>query len=363
MFICAFFASLPVMVSANAAEFIAHPFLEFGIEGFLSAHAELVDIDGDNDLDIVVANGRHWPQANMIYLNDGGGRMTESYRLGDVNRASYIIRAGDLDNDGDADLAVLGDNLPIEIYINAGSGKFDAPTYLPDSKSFARGAVLADINNDKFPDLIMVPRRGESKAYLGDGKGSFKSSIVLPVPVIGATGVYADDLDMDGDVDLVVALRDEQSSVVLMNNDGRFEKRELPNSIGDHRQALVGQFTNDDYKDVILANIDGGILLFKGLKDGFFEQPVPVAGTEISARSLAKGDLDQDGDLDIIVGGDEQSNIALYNKGNELFEAVELSKEADDTYGVELGDLNGDELLDIVFSNSESANVILLNRH
>ena len=125
----------------------------------------------------------------------------------------------------------------------------------------------------------------------------------------------------------------------------------------------MGQFTNDDYKDVILANIEGGIQLFKGLKDGFFEQPIAIAGTEISARSLAKGDLDQDGDLDIVVGGDEQSNIALYNKGNELFESLVLTKEADDTYGAEIGDLNGDELLDIVFSNSESANVILLNRH
>lgn len=103
------------------------------------------------------------------------------------------------------------------------------------------------------------------------------------------------------------------------------------NSIGDHRQALVGQFTNDDYKEVILANIDCGIQLFTGLKDGFFEQPIAIAGTEISARSLAKGDLDQDGDLDVVVGGDEQPNITLYNKGNELFEAVLLTKEADDT--------------------------------
>ncbi len=360
---CKFLIFATLSINADAQEFRAHPFLEFGIEGYISAHSEIVDLDGDGDLDIAVANGRHWPQGNMIYLNDGKGRMTESYRLGNVNRASYIVRAGDLDKDGDADLIVIGDKLPIEIYKNNGDGQFSEPEYLSNSESYARGAVLADINNDQLPDLVVVPRRGESKAYLGNGNGGFTGELVLPVPTKGATGIYADDLDLDGDIDLVAGLRDDQPSVVLINTDDGFVMRELPNSVGDHRQVLVGQFTNDDFKDVILGDINGGVRLFKGLEGGFFEEPVYITEKDVSARSLAKGDLNRDGNMDIIIGGDEQSNIALYSNSDDTFESVELTQEANDTYGTAVGDLNGDGFLDLIFSNSESANVVLLNKH
>lgn len=345
-----------------ATDFRSHPFLEFDIEGRLSAHSELVDIDRDGDLDIVVANGRHWPQANMIYLNDGRGRMIESFRLGAKNKASYIVRSGDLDGDGDSDLVVIGDNLPIEVYTN-NDGSFDEPKYLLKSRSYARGAVLTDLNGDKKVDLVVVPRRGKSRLYFGNGIGSFSDSNELPIPVVGATGVVAGDIDYDGDVDLVAALRDDQSSVLLINDGkGSFVSKPLLGSEGDHRQALIGEFTNDDYQDIILGDLNGNIKLIVGTPNGSFKQPIIINDKALFARSLASGDLDDDGDLDVVVGGDEQTNFALYNLGNGKFRVVELTTEANDTYGVSLGDLNNDGLLDIVFSNSESSNVILLNR-
>ena len=58
------------------------------------------DIDGDGDNDVLVANGRHWPGQNRIFINDGRGIFTVEKDLGTKRETTYATELADLDNDG-----------------------------------------------------------------------------------------------------------------------------------------------------------------------------------------------------------------------------------------------------------------------
>ena len=67
------------------------------------------DLDGDGDMDLVVANGRHWPGQNRIFFNNGRGIFTVKRPLGTTRATTYATELADLDNDGDLDIAVGND--------------------------------------------------------------------------------------------------------------------------------------------------------------------------------------------------------------------------------------------------------------
>jgi hypothetical protein len=97
-----------------------------GVERQLSAGLTFADIDGDGDLDALVANGRHWPQPNEVFVNNGAARFTVSYQLGTRSATTYAVPAGDLDGDGDIDVVVANDLAENWVYLNDGTGLFEA---------------------------------------------------------------------------------------------------------------------------------------------------------------------------------------------------------------------------------------------
>ena len=78
----------------------------FGVHKDRTASLSIGDIDGDGDKDVIIANGRHWPQQNQVFFNDGRGRFTVSQPLDITSETSYATELADLDGDGDLDIAV-----------------------------------------------------------------------------------------------------------------------------------------------------------------------------------------------------------------------------------------------------------------
>ena len=110
--------------NGQSSSFISSVRHQLGTESNKSASIRLGDLDGDQDLDIVVANGRHWPEQNFAFLNYGSARFNVMRPIGSDRSTTYACELADLDGDGDLDLATGNDMAPCEIYLNDSKGNF-----------------------------------------------------------------------------------------------------------------------------------------------------------------------------------------------------------------------------------------------
>jgi len=104
-----FYLSMPCLVIGQGIDVVTNSRLILGGSKDESASISAGDIDNDGDVDLVIANGRHWPQANKIFFNNGYGTFTVSTLLENIEETSYVTELADFDGDGDLDIAVGND--------------------------------------------------------------------------------------------------------------------------------------------------------------------------------------------------------------------------------------------------------------
>ncbi len=265
------------------------------------------DFDGDGDLDILAA--RRGGQ-NLLFLNDGNGRFTDATsRLPSLKDPTTALAAGDFDGDGDIDVLVGEYGQTDRILFNNGKAVFTAAA-LPGGAGNTRALAAADFDGDGDLDAA-IGRYGQANLLLkNNGKGAFTSS-TLPGGANKTTALAAFDADGDGDVDLVTG-----------------------NYGGQNRLLL-----------------NGGKASFTDATSG----RIPVMLYRTTA--LAAGDVDGDGDVDLVTGNDGQENWLLLNNGKGTFLGgspfvKHIPKNDDGTRALALGDVDGDGDLDLVVGNT-----------
>ena len=121
----------------------------------LSMDAGIADLDGDGDIDILIAN-EHRP--NILLINDGKGKFTNESadRIPQVNHDSEDIGIADFDLDGDLDIIVVSeDDQTNEFYLNNGDGTFtDGGDRIPVTGT-SNSVVVFDLNHDGAPDILI----------------------------------------------------------------------------------------------------------------------------------------------------------------------------------------------------------------
>lgn len=197
-----------------------------GLEGVTSnGDTDVADIDGDDDLDIVVVGETaELSSSAVVYRNNGNGDFVPiDANLTGVGRNATADFA-DVNGDDAPDLLITGQNdsgqSSTTLYINDGTGNFTpVDTGLPDVQE---GVVAwGDVDSDTDPDLVLTTTE-EAVLYSNDGSGLFSQMNVDLSSASSPETVAFGDYNGDGHLDLFVT---GDSSPQLFRNpgDGRFQ--------------------------------------------------------------------------------------------------------------------------------------------
>ena len=147
-----------LFANAQSLEFRTNGRFILGGNKEKTASIGLGDIDNDGDIDIIAANGRHWPQQNRVFFNNGSGIYTVSQPLYHTSETSYSTEIADFDGDGDLDVAVGNDMAPNTILLKDGSGNFSIGGTFGVQYSPTRNLTVADIDQDGDADILITNR-------------------------------------------------------------------------------------------------------------------------------------------------------------------------------------------------------------
>jgi hypothetical protein len=332
-----------------------------------SAGGAWADIDNDGDLDLFTAGHMNHEPVRLYTNTDSyfADTAVSSLNFGPFNK-KIPAAWGDVDNDGDLDLAVGGSDA--EIYTNSAGTLSATPAWSLDEQDVYVGNVAwGDVNNDGWLDLAISGETssslGYTRVYLNNGAGTLASSPSWPFVDTETTSnldaLTWVDFDGDGDIDL--------SGVSEETIDGRshhavriYHTTDNPTRHQNWKIDIDGQLETLAWGDM---NGDGRLDLAMGYRNGYNKVygfvdgdsgPEPEmlwkAPNRHSTRSIAWGDYNSDGLLDLVMGCED--GLFLYeNTAGQLGDEIAWEAHANFVFSVAWYDLGSDGDLDLVTSN------------
>jgi Leucine-rich repeat (LRR) protein len=327
------------------------------------------DYDNDGDLDVALSGSTGTAYVSRVYRNDGSNALVDiGAGLEGVYRGS--VAWGDYDNDSDLDLlltGVSGAGLFSKLYRND-SGSFVAVTTALEPVGWESRGAWGDYDNDGDLDIVLTGGASPisiARVYRNDGGGVF-TDVAAGLKGVGHGSVDWGDYDNDGDLDILLTGWSSDSERIdkLYRNDGADVFTEVTTSLVgvETSSAAWGDYDNDGDLDIALTGLSvGGTLVGKVYRNegesGFVDTGVSL--NPVNRSSVAWGDFDNDGDLDLVVSGcptldTGQSTRVYRNNGDGTFSWSAYGLPDLGFSALAWGDYDNDGDLDLVIAGTST---------
>jgi hypothetical protein len=323
----------------------------------------LFDCDNDGKLDIAVVNDttidRYLaggvPMVTLYHQDDSGGKIhfTDITKEAGLTTRGWgtAIAVGDFDNDGLPDLYVTGYGHNA-LYRNLGGCRFEDVTEHAGVKvgGFSTGAAWADYDRDGHLDLFVARYVNEDPHHL---------PALTPKAKADATDILEVPDRMEGETDFLLRNR----------GDGTFEdvsvKAGVSNQAKLHGMGVEwGDYDNDGWPDLFVADDDGANYLYRNLGNGSFEDDGASTGVAFGPNGEVYGnmagdfgDFNRDGQLDLLTTRYRRQPISLYRNDKTTFTdtaaqmGLAQATMAPVKWGIGFGDFDNDGWPDILIAN------------
>ncbi|TAH39482.1 MAG: VCBS repeat-containing protein [Planctomycetota bacterium] len=333
----------------------------------VSPAVQMADVDHDGDNDVLYTHegaGGVSVGAVALFRNNGAAGFGAAQRitLGPGNGGVHVATA-DVTGDGWIDLLV-----PTEItqkwwlVPGDGAGGFGAARELRAGE-FPRSIEATDLDGDADLDVTVVASGSlEACVYLNPGDGAFEQRPVIEMSdpreaPTSFSNLGSADIDLDGDLDLVVGFshnfNDRYGLTVRRNNgDGSFASGETYNTSRLPDALTLSDVSGDGYVDLVFADyLQFSSNLRVRLNDGTgaFGAGMTFGAVGCDPEAIETADVDEDGDLDVLVGGCYGVVQISKNNGDGTgFSAFLRHTVNGNTHALGLGDFNEDGHLDLL---------------
>lgn len=323
-------------------------------------HVVTGDFNNDNRTDVVIVNSGS--NNITVFLGQPFGAFSAPNNIATGGSGYFNASVGDFNSDGNLDLVLVSQSNRVGIMLGNGAGGFAAPVTQLTSIGIASHVVAADFNGDGRLDALTCNQTTNDLSYFaGNGDGTLQIGVSIPTgagtrPFAGISGDFNNDRIADF---AFTGLFNTNLHVMLGNGLGGFSAPTIQNIGTTGLSIATGDANNDGLLDLIVGGSNGNVYIFSGNGAGVFTALSNYGTGGTSVYSIGLADFNADGNIDIAtaIGTTANRMTVAYGNGSGTFgNLFFLPSGGTDPNGIAIGDFNRDGFPDVVISNAGSTN-------